>query len=135
MPNFNSGKVATVGRALKIGTIVETDKVAVTGQAQSDTLTMLTLPKDAVVRSIQVSSSMVPFATSHTLQFGVSGTAAKFGAVSTGAAAVNAALVSADVTPLAADTPLIITISAASGAANAGDIRIAVTYDLHAITG
>jgi hypothetical protein len=135
MANFNSGKVGVVGRALKVGPVVETDKVSITGQGVSDTLTMLTIPKDAVVRSIQVSSSMIPFNSSHTLQFGVSGTPAKFGSVSTGAAAVNAALVSADVTPLTADTPLIVTISAASGTANAGDIRVAVTYDLHAISG
>lgn len=135
MPNFNSTRVGVIGRALKIGTVVESDTVAVTGQAAADTLTFETIPKDAVVRAILVSSSVVLFATSHTLQFGVAGTAALFGAISTGAAAVNNALASASLTPLAADTPLIVTISAASGAANAGNLRITIIYDLHAIAG
>lgn len=133
MANFNSACYAsTPTRQNLVGLNFVNDTVAVTGQAASDTLTMVKLPVDASLRAILISGTAALFGTSCTLQFGDGTTAARFGSISLGAVAPNDAVVSLDTTKLTAATNLVITISAASGAAGAQTVRVGLIYDIMA---
>lgn len=133
MPNFNSaGYASTPTRQLIVGLNIVNDTVAITGHAANDTLTTVKLPVDASLRAIMISGTAALFGTSCTLQFGDGTTAARFGSISLGAVAPNDCVVSLDTTKLTAATNIVITISAASGAAGAQTVRLAYLYDLMA---
>lgn len=136
MPNFNSTKAAagTKARANKIGALIEHDEVAVTGQAQADTLTFCKLPIGAIIHGFALTGTAALFATSCTLQFGDGTTAALFGTVSFSNVAPNAFVTvpgaAASIAALTSEVNLVVTISAASGAAGAQTLGLKIFYDL-----
>ena len=132
MPNFNSVKqlAGTKARARKLGAITDFDTVAITGQASADTMTCFLLPIGAILHSVDIASTAAIFATSCTIQVGNGTTAALFGTSSGITTGLNHTIICPSIVATTVETNLVLTISAASGAAGAQTLTLRVNYDL-----
>lgn len=132
MANFNSTR-STATPKNQVGVNAQFDTVAVTGQVATDTITMLAqIPLGAVIIGVGISGTAALFATSCTLQVGDGTTASRFG-IANVLTSPSTFIPSKDFTPLTADTSIVITISAASGAAGAQTLGLTVIYTMNSL--